>query len=114
MRDIAPNQKALAAAILANALIGVNDLDGAIKALEEVVKLRRHSDDWLLLGQCQLQKNQPQKALDALKQAEAIRPDRPDVHKSLSDAYQLLGKSDKAREHAETHNRLIDLQPKSP
>ena len=52
------------------------------------------------------------KALDALKQAEAIRPDRPDVHRSLVDAYKLLGNLDKAREHVDKGNWLIEHLPK--
>jgi hypothetical protein len=105
-KDLAPNQRALAGAVIANALIRVGDYKGAAQFLLQVTRLRRQSDDYLLLGQCLLQLNQPDLALEALNQAEAIRPYRPDVHKSLADAYQLKGDKATAQQHLDKANWL--------
>jgi predicted CXXCH cytochrome family protein len=73
----------------------------AIAVLEKVSRLRRFSEDWRLLGACYLQMNQPDRALQAFRQALAIQPFRPEIHSGLADVYRKLGDSEHAREHQE-------------
>jgi len=107
-KELTPVQRAQAMAVLADGFIRAGDVPSAAKMLEGVTRLRRGPDDWMLLARCYLQLQQPRKALLALRQAEAIRPDRPDVHEFSAEAYRLLGDAAKSREHLDQAKWLID------
>ncbi|MEI7702852.1 MAG: multiheme c-type cytochrome, partial [Planctomycetia bacterium] len=57
----------------------------AVVPLEELVKLRRSSQDWLLLGISRFQSGQKQSGITAVRQATLIQPFRTDLPKTLSD-----------------------------
>jgi cytochrome c-type biogenesis protein CcmH/NrfG len=52
-----------------------------------------------MLGEAYLSDQQADKAVNALRQALAIRPTRPDVHRALAAAYFQMGDQTKAQEH---------------
>src|SRR6478672_9658063 len=106
-KELTPVQQAQSMAVLADDAIRAGDLASAVKLLDAVTRLRRSPDDWMLLSRCLLQLQQPQKALEAMKQAEAIRPDRPDVHEFQAEAYRLLGDEKNSREHLDKAKWLI-------
>jgi tetratricopeptide (TPR) repeat protein len=96
--------------VLAGAEMQDNEFESASRRLEGLVRLRRAADDWYFLGVCYLRLDQPSKALAALQQALAIRPDRFAVHGGLAEAYRRLGDAQRSNEHQEKsrwlfHNR---------
>ncbi len=64
----------------------------AVAPLEQLVKLRRHSQDWFLLGISRFQSGQQQSGLAAVKHATQIQPFRTDVRKTLSEMQRAAGK----------------------
>jgi predicted CXXCH cytochrome family protein len=54
-------------------------------ALDELVTLRRNSEDWLLLGHCRWLTGDRTGSIAALEQALAINPFRPDLHSLLTE-----------------------------
>jgi hypothetical protein len=96
--------------VLAGAEMQDGEFEAAGRRLEELTRLRRAWDDWYYLGVCYLRMDQPSKALTALRQAQAIRPDRFTVHGGLAEAYRRLGDARRSNEHQEKsrwlfHNR---------
>lgn len=57
----------------------------AVEPLEELVKLRRSSQDWLLLGISRFQSGQKQAGIMAVQQATRIQPFRSDLQSTLSE-----------------------------
>jgi len=87
--------------VLAYGHVQDRDFPAAIGPLEGMVRLRRFGDDWRLLGMSYLRANEPQKALAALQQAQAIRPFRPTIHAGLAETYRELGDARRADDHLE-------------
>jgi Flp pilus assembly protein TadD len=85
--------------------------DMAGRRLEELVHLRRDASDWYFLGQCYLEQGQTERALPALKQALAIRPDRYATHVGLAEVYRRLGQMDRAQEHQDKARWLRANRP---
>src|SRR5262249_53018555 len=98
--------------ILANCYLNDRLYGPAIDALEQVTRLRRYSGDWRLLGMCYLEQDQLPQALAALQQALAIRPWRPDIHLGLAKVYQRLGDPQRASEHNDKAQWLIEHDQK--
>jgi tetratricopeptide (TPR) repeat protein len=97
--DSSAEVRADALVIRADCLVQGRQIAAAIEVLEQVVRLRRNTEDWRLLGRLYLEQNQPRQALEAYQQALSIRPDRPDVHSGLAEAYRRLGHASLANEH---------------
>jgi len=96
---------------LAKALIKSGRLDEAVGTLERHVELDPSSaEGQVLLGQVQLQREEYEKAKQALLAAEALVPGNPPTHHGLAAACRGLGQMDAARRHAETFARLLATQ----
>jgi hypothetical protein len=96
---------------LAGAAMQDGEFEAASGRLEELTRLRRYWDDWYHLGVCYLRLDQPSKALPALRQAEAIRPDKFAIHGGLAEAYRRLGDSKRSAEHQEKSRWLFHNHP---
>jgi tetratricopeptide (TPR) repeat protein len=83
----------------------------AIGLLQELVPLRRYSEDWGLLGICYQSQQEPREALTALQKALAIRPDNQAIHAKLAEAYTKLGDQQRAAEHQEKVQWLAQHRP---
>jgi predicted CXXCH cytochrome family protein len=105
---ISPEARALALILEADSEMQERDFSRAAELLKVLVKQRRYSEDWQLLGVCYLEQGFPHEALPALQQAFAIKPYRPDVHGALSDAYRKLGDTRRAEEHLQTARWLFE------
>lgn len=96
---------------LAKALIKGGRLDEAAETLQRHVELDpRSAEGQVLLGQVQLQREEYEKAKQALSAAEALVPENPPTHYGLAAACRGLGEMDVARRHAETFARLLAAQ----
>jgi tetratricopeptide (TPR) repeat protein len=102
-----PTFRALALTIVSYDNAQRSNNEGAIKLLEELVKMRRFAEDWRLLGSIHLRQNAPEKALAALQKALEIRPFRPSIHAALAETYIKLGKPQLAEEHREKARQLF-------
>ena len=81
----------------------------AVPPLEQLVKLRRRSEDWRLLGIARFQCGQKETGLAAMQQSIEIQPFRRDLHETLSDMYRSLGKTDEAETHRQVAAQLHRL-----
>lgn len=98
-QDLPAEGRAVALVIRADCYQQEGKTEEAIRLLEELVTIRRQAEDWRLLGRLYLEIGQPEKALEALKKALAIRPYRHDIHGALAEAYRRLGDNTLARAH---------------
>jgi hypothetical protein len=99
--DISAEARVSSLLILANAAMQDRQFEVASRWLEEVVTRQRAANDWYFLGLCYLEQNQLSRALPALRQSLAIRPDCSAVHARLAQAYHQLGNVRRANEHRE-------------
>jgi hypothetical protein len=99
--DVSAEARVSSLLILAGAAMQDRQFDVAGRRLEEVVRLQRNAGDWYFLGLCYLEQGQPSRALPALRQSLAIRPDRSAVHARLAEAYSRMGDRPRASEHQE-------------
>jgi hypothetical protein len=97
--DLTPESHAISLLLLASCEFEDHNYKEAIALLEQLVQLRRQAEDWRLLGVSYLLDNRPQKALDALQTALAIRPARPNIHGALYEVYRRLGDQRHAQQH---------------
>jgi hypothetical protein len=83
-----------------------NRVEVARPALEQLVALRRLSEDWLLLAECRRRGGDLDGTLKALGQAAAIAPFRPDIHGALAQVHEWRGHADEARRERSIAERL--------
>ncbi len=91
--------------VLGDSYLAMNQPDRALGYLQELVRLRRQSEDWVLLGICQRSTGQIPQAISSLEQAAKISPTRVDIHVMLAELYQHRG--DPAT--AANHRRIASL-----
>ena len=105
--NLAADSRANCLLVLADWNLRHRQIEQAITLLQQLVRIRRHSEDWRLLGMCYLAQNQPVEALRALNKALAIRPYRHAIHLGLARAYQQLGDYQRAGEHMDKAEWLL-------
>jgi hypothetical protein len=93
--------------ILADLAIKAGDYSLAISRLRELVGLRRHSQDWFLLGMSLQRKGQTQGALDAYEHAITISPLRVDVRRAAFELYQISGHAGPAAKQLKAIEQLL-------
>jgi hypothetical protein len=87
--------------ILAGAAMQDGQFEAAGRMMEEVVRCHRAADDWYFLGRCYLEQGKPSRALPALQQSLAIRPNSSAVQARLAEVYRRLGDGRRADVHQE-------------
>lgn len=99
--DLAPEDRGTALVACVEYYVKAGQTEEALNCLQQLVRTRRFAEDWRLLGELYLQQFRPREALEAFKQALAIRPYRADVNNGLARTYRQLGDPANAREFAE-------------
>ncbi len=107
-RDASADVHANALMHLAGCEASERNFGAAVAPLQELVRLRRGSEEWGLLGMCYLMQHQPREAIPAFEQALAIRPDSHPLHVGLAQVYHQLGDVQRAREHQEKAQWLFE------
>jgi hypothetical protein len=97
--DVSVEARISSLLILAAAAMEDRQFETASRRLEELVTRQRAAADWYFLGLCYLEQHQPERALPALRQSLAIRPDSSAVHARLAQVYRALGNLQEANEH---------------
>lgn len=93
---------------LGDAYNRLGDLDPAERALKQAILLNQNfSAPYILLGQIELKRRDPQLAAGFLEQALKMDPNNRDAHYNLGLALKMMGKTDDAQ-------REFDLSEKSP
>ena len=98
-KQATPHMRGVALTVLAENEWADRDIEGATRTLEELVQLRRLSEDWRHLGHCYLQNGNPQQALMAFQRALSIRPSRAAIHDGLAQVYDRLGEIRLSKDH---------------
>ncbi len=89
-----------------------NRLPEAIKECEKVLAvLPEQYGTNLLLGRVLIRSGNPEAALPRLMKAALLRPQAPDPHISLADAYAKLGRNDEAQRERDVGQRLAENGP---
>lgn len=109
--DASADVRAGALRILATVELHDRNFRAAAGLLEELVGLRRDPDAWRRLADCDLVLGQPEKALQALRQALAIQPYDSATHAALAQVYRQLGDSRRADGHLEKARWLAGHGP---
>lgn len=78
----------------------------AISAIRELTRLRRHSADWVLLGDCEVLRGDRAAAIKAFAMAVTIQPNMVPVHEQLALLYRQAGDSSNADRHQEIARRI--------
>jgi tetratricopeptide (TPR) repeat protein len=94
-----------------HAALRTNQIELAVKTFEELVGLRRHSDDWLLLGKCRQHLGDLKLARHDLECAAAIAPFRPEIYQALADVCEGLGDAKEAARQRALAGRLSAAGP---
>ena len=76
----------------------------AIRFVDELTQIRRHSADWSLLGDCRLALGDARGAVEAFEKAVAINPNLVPIRETLCWLYQQQGNSARV----ERHRRIIE------
>ena len=95
--------------VVGDAALRTNQIEPAVMAFEELVGLRRHSEDWLLLGKCRQHLGDLEQAQRDLGRAAAIAPFRPEIREALAEIYDALGDAAEASRQRTLAGRLSRL-----
>ena len=76
-----------------------HDLPASAALLEQVVRVRRLSNDWRLLGANYGDQNKADQALSAFQHALTIRPDEFRTHLGLAESYRRLSDTVRMKDH---------------
>ena len=98
-KNLTPQDRVNALAVLANSHIGAHRHGDAIPILERLVTLHRNPGAWLQLGQCRLATNDAPGALKAIEHAVRISPQRPQFQEFLARLYRNVGRTTEALRH---------------
>lgn len=98
-KHLSPMSRINALVILSDCQMRFNKFKEAVPLLQDLTKLRRSSDDWMLLGVSYLKLNRFDDAIAALQQSVKINPFRPDTYRILSEAHQQKGELNPANQH---------------
>lgn len=97
--DLAGQDRCTALFLRADASAAAKQFREAATDLRELVKLRRHPVDWLLLADCESALGNQAAAEDALLSATRINPRLWKVHQDLADLYRRRQNLEKAKWH---------------
>jgi tetratricopeptide (TPR) repeat protein len=98
--------------ILGSSYFDLNETDRAIPPLEELVRLHRNAEAWLLLDVCNYRAGNKSRSLDAARRAAQISPYRPDLQARLADLYRQAGNGDLSEKHSKRKMQLLELDSK--
>jgi predicted CXXCH cytochrome family protein len=96
-RQVSDRSAINALVVVAEQSLRKKDFAEAHRALSSLVSLRRHAQDWLLLGECFSEARLHAETVRCLERAAAISPFRVDIRRKLATAYREVGRPDDAQ-----------------
>ena len=115
--SISPGARVNTLFVLADTYFHAHDWQAARTALDQLLLLRRHSEDRRLLGLCQAESGDLASGAASLEQAVRINPFRGEIHAELARVYSAVGQPDLAARHQRLSQLLKDAathQPEAP
>jgi tetratricopeptide (TPR) repeat protein len=109
--DRGSGARTTALVVEANSAFELRDHPAAIVALEELTKLRRRSDDWVLLGRALGASGRLEEAAVALAKAADIQPFRAETRLLLAGTYERLERVAQAKQQRTVAEALARGQP---
>lgn len=103
---ISPGARVNALFVLADINFHAGDWTSARAALEQLVLLRRHSEDWRLLGLCRAELGDLSGGAATLEKAVRINPFRAEVHSELARVLDAAGHSNPGALHRRMAGQL--------
>lgn len=94
---LSPRARVNALFVLGDTYFHAQDWSAARSALADLLKLRRHSEDWRLFGLCQAQLGDLQGAAASLQRGLQINPFRPELHAELGRVLTAAGQTEAAQ-----------------
>ena len=105
-----PSERVNALSVLGIVGYNAKHWQPASQALEQLVRLRRHPVDWMLLGLCQAALGDDHSAAKSLRRAAEINPYQRDVHEQLVALYQRQLQTELAERHRQLAKLLQDRE----
>lgn len=105
---IPPSERTVALAVLGVVQYNALEWEPGIESFQELVGLRRHPDDWTLLGLCQILVGDESGAIKSLRRAGEINPYQTELYLRMARLYEQRGQN----ESAERCRRLAQLLEK--
>jgi len=90
------------------------DFTAARDSLRQLVRHRRHTHDWMLLGLCYRELRQSEQAIEALQTAVSISPTRADLRKMLIGALIAAGRREQALQQSHALKILTQWHSERP
>lgn len=106
---LAADPRSGAISILAHDHYAHGRTDEALEHVHDLLKMRRNSANWILLGNCELQRGDSAAAMAAFEQAVSVDPKLITVHQSLARLYALAGNEEKARRQLAIAVRMSEI-----
>ena len=82
--------------VIADSLMQRREWSQAVSMFQRLTKLRRVADDWLNLGECQLQEGDTEAGLGSMRHGVAISPFRAEFRTRLAEALAANGRAEEA------------------
>ncbi len=99
--DEAPaSERVNALFVIADTAIKTRQWPTAREALLQLIVLRRHSVDWMLLGLCETELGNDDAAIKAIERAAQINPYQSEIHARLARLYRKSGDLKQSEQHA--------------
>jgi hypothetical protein len=111
--ELPPRARVNALFVLADTYFHVQDWSAARSAITDLLKLRRHSEDWRIFGLCQARSGDLQGAAASLQRGLQINPFRPELHEELGRVLMAAGQT-KAAQHQQELARLLMRDTAAP
>lgn len=107
---LSPQSRINALFILADAAYRSGEYETAVESLQQLITLRRHSEDHFLLAVCQAQLDLTDTALEHAEKAIEIHPFRPEFYELAAHLSKSTGQEEKAARYQDAFERMRDLQ----
>lgn len=104
--NLSPQHRVNAAFVMAEAAMKAGQWEAATEPLQELTRLRRHSEDHTMLAVCLAELGKLDEALESAERASQIQPFRADVYDLLAKICEASGRVVQGQQHAETARRL--------
>lgn len=109
-KPLPPSEGANALFVLADVAFRSQQWAPAQSALEQLVRLRRHPIDWMLLGMSQAALGDETSAIRSLRRAAEINPYQPKVHEQLARLYERQRQTQLAERQRQLAQLLEDRE----
>lgn len=103
---ISPRSRVIALFAVGETQFRAGQAGAAAEAIGQLVEMRRHSEDWLMLALCRSRLGETGPAVKAIEKAIAIHPFRPELHEAAAEIYGRAGDEENVRRQLRQAERI--------